>query len=267
MNYGFIGCGAMSGAILQGGIDSGFFNPSQTYVYEKNGALAKERADKFNVRLCKSETEVIDQSESVIIGVKPIDLPNLLPYLGPYLAMHKTLAISIAGGITLEKLNSLLGMEVATVRVMPNLNCGILQGAAAICANEFTTPSQKQEVLNLFNSIGMAIELEEKLFSPFTAIAGCAPAFVYLFADSLARGAVKLGMSKKQALQVASAAIAGSANNILVSKEHPWELIDRVCSPGGSTIEGVTHLLDNGFESAVIGAVVASAMKDKGMGK
>jgi pyrroline-5-carboxylate reductase len=267
MNYGFIGCGAMSGAILQGGISSGFFNPSETFVYEKSSPLAEDRANKHNIRLCKSETEVIDQADAVIIGVKPVDLPNLLPFLAPYLAMHKTLTISIAGGVTLEKLSSMLGVEVSTVRVMPNLNCGILQGAAAICANGFVTPAQNQEVLRLFNSIGLGIELEEKLFSAFTAIAGCSPAFVYLFADSLARGAVKLGMSKKQALQVASVAIAGSANNILSSKEHPWELIDRVCSPGGSTIEGVMHLIDNGFESAVANAVLQSALKDKEMGK
>jgi pyrroline-5-carboxylate reductase len=113
----------------------------------------------------------------------------------------------------------------------------------------------------------LATELDESLFGAFTAIAGCGPAFVYLFADSLARGAVKLGMGKKQALEIAAATIAGSANSLLRSNEHPWELIDRVCSPGGSTIEGISSLLSSNFEASVMGAVEASASKDAMTGK
>ncbi|MBO7318522.1 MAG: pyrroline-5-carboxylate reductase, partial [Clostridia bacterium] len=115
----------------------------------------------------------------------------------------------------------------------------------------------------LCESFGIAVNISENLFSAYSAIGGCSPAFAYMFIDSLARGAVKNGMPKDIALEVAAGAVLGSAKMILESNEHPWALVDQVCSPGGTTIEGVTSLKNDGFESAVMNAVQAAIDKDK----
>ena len=107
------------------------------------------------------------------------------------------------------------------------------------------------------------MNISENLFSVYSAIGGCSPAFSYMFIDSLARAAVKNGMPKSVALEVAAGAVLGSAKMILESQEHPWQLVDQVCSPGGTTIEGVTSLQNDGFESAVMDAVQAAIDKDK----
>ena len=112
-------------------------------------------------------------------------------------------------------------------------------------------------------SIGEVIALDEKFFSAFGVVAGAAPAFAYMFIDELARAAVKIGMNKKTALKIAAQTVLGSAKMIAQSGEHPYELVDRVCSPGGTTIEGVAALNENGFSNAVMQAVTAAFEKDK----
>ena len=148
---------------------------------------------------------------------------------------------------------------------MPNLNSQIGEGIAAICGNNYTTLEQKEFVLNMFKAIGDAVELPEKDFSTFTAIAGSSPAFVFLFIDSLARAAVKNGMSKEMATKIAAQAVLGSGKLVLASEESPWNLIDQVSSPGGTTVEGILALEDAGFISSITKAAQAVITKDQDM--
>ena len=141
----------------------------------------------------------------------------------------------------------------------------MLSAVSAFCAGENVNEDEKLFVEKLLSSFGTAVEIKEDLFSVFSAIAGCSPAFSYMYIDSLARGAVKNGMMRDTALKIAAQAVLGSAKMILESDEHPWTLVDRVCSPGGTTIEGVTSLKEDGFEAAVMNAVQASFDKDKKM--
>ena len=145
---------------------------------------------------------------------------------------------------------------------MPNINAKVCAAISAYCGNERVSAEDKDFVEGFCNAFGKGIEIEEKLFSIYSAIGGCSPAFAYMFIDSLARGAVKNGMTKAAALEVAAQAVLGSAKMILESGEHPWKLVDAVCSPGGTTIEGVASLQNDGFEASVIKAVEASYNKD-----
>ena len=115
----------------------------------------------------------------------------------------------------------------------------------------------------MFQTIGTVAEVEESQVDVFSVIGGAAPAFAYLYIDALARAAVKAGMPKKQALEITAATVLGSAKMVLESGEHPWALVDQVCSPGGTTIEGVTALQANGFESTLCKAFDAVLEKDK----
>ena len=171
--------------------------------------------------------------------------------------------ISIAAGKTLGFIEEVLGFSPALVRVMPNINAKVGAAMSAFCANQQETQEQKKLVARLFYAIGQVKELDEAFFPLFGVIAGSAPAFAYLFIDSLARAAVKNGMQKQVALEIAAQTVLGSAKLILEGGEHPWALIDQVCSPGGTTIEGIAALQDAGFEAGVRKSVDAALEKDR----
>jgi pyrroline-5-carboxylate reductase len=173
------------------------------------------------------------------------------------------LLISIAAGKTLENLEEMVGHpKVSIIRVMPNVNVQIGLGASAVTGNEASSENQIDFVLNLFSSVGKAWIVPEKDFSAFIAMAGSSPAFTYLYIDSLARAGVKHGLTKEKALEYAAQATLGSAAMILESKENPWSLIDRVSSPGGTTVAGLLALEDQAFLSTVVKGVDATIARD-----
>lgn len=145
---------------------------------------------------------------------------------------------------------------------MPNINATVGEAMTAYCTNGRPDEQQVKTVERLCSSFGKIIALDEKYFPIFGVLAGAAPAFSYLFIDELARAAVKLGMNKKQALEIAAQTVLGSAKLVAESDEHPFELIDKVCSPGGITIEGVTALQEFGFSNAITQAVRKAYEKD-----
>jgi pyrroline-5-carboxylate reductase len=179
-------------------------------------------------------------------------------------ADKKPLIISVVATAKLAELAEALGATEAgipIIRLMPNLNAAVCEGMTALCANEHVSAGVKQTVLDKLNRIGSAMEIDENMFQVFSAIAGCSPAFTFLFIDSLAKGALKLGMYKKEAIAIAAQAVLGSAKMLAeaaAAGEHPWTLIDRVCTPAGATIQGVCKLEERGFESAVVAAVETS---------
>jgi pyrroline-5-carboxylate reductase len=174
--------------------------------------------------------------------------------------------ISVAAGRTLAFLEDGLGPDLPIARVMPNINAKVGASTSAFAVNSRCAESHKSIVQALFSTVGAIIELPEEQFSIFTAIAGSSPAFSYMYIDALARAAVRGGLSRDKALEIAASAVYGSAKMILESREHPFTLIDQVSSPGGTTIEGICALQEHGFESAVHKAVAATALKDKNLG-
>lgn len=262
---GFIGCGNMASAIIGGILSSGFLDAGSIGVYDilkdKTEAFAKEQG----IKLFTDEKELIDICSTVVLSVKPNVFPSLLSEVGALLEKNDPLIISIAAGKSTEEIASILPYSPRVVRIMPNINAKACAAISAYCGNERVSAEDKEFIEGFCDSFGKGIEIEEKLFSIYSAIGGCSPAFVYMFIDSLARGAVKNGMTKSAALEVAAQAVLGSAKMILESQEHPWKLVDAVCSPGGTTIEGVASLQKDGFEASVIKAVEASYNKDKAL--
>ena len=146
---------------------------------------------------------------------------------------------------------------------MPNINAKVSEAISAYCFNDLVNDEDKNNVELLLNGIGKVLCLGESFFPLFGVIGGCGPAFAYMFIDAMARAGVKNGMKKSDALKISAQTVLGSAKMILESDEHPWQLIDNVCSPGGTTIEGVTSLQADGFEAAVHNAVDKALDKDK----
>ncbi|MDR3201738.1 MAG: pyrroline-5-carboxylate reductase [Bifidobacteriaceae bacterium] len=261
MSIGFIGAGNMAGAIIRGLIASGH-PASDISVHDTDPAVLDALARETGVVAAAGNQEVIAQDQTLILAVKPHIVPRVLEEVAARIVDRRPLVVSIAAGVPIAKLESWLNPSTAIVRAMPNLNASIRQGVAAVTGNGAASREQIDSALAIFRSVGEAIELDEALFRPFMAIAGSSPAWTFLYLDALARGGVAGGMPKRQALQVAAAAVRGSAALVASGAAHPWELIDQVSSPAGTTIAGLSVLEARGLPSAVTDAVRATIARD-----
>ena len=186
----------------------------------------------------------------------------LLPELREALKKRDALVMSIAAGKKAHYIAALLGYPAVVIRIMPNINATVGAAMSAYCCSARVTDEQRALAEAMCGSFGEVMPLAESMFPLFGVLAGCAPAYSYMFIDALARAGVKNGMAKADALHIAAQTVLGSAKQILESGTHPWELIDRVCSPGGTTIEGVASLQADAFDAAISRAVDAALEKD-----
>ena len=262
---GFIGTGNMASAIIKGAVSSEFLKGNEICVYDKDREKAEALSDIYGVYVCESEKEVCENAQQIILSVKPNVLEGVFSCVKETLKEKNPLIISIAAGKSLSFLKENAGYDARIIRVMPNINAVVLEAISAYCPNENADKDDMLFAEGLLSSFGKAVRIEEDKFSVFTAIGGCRPAFSYMYIDALARAGVKNGLPKSVALEVAAQAVFGSAKMIAESDAHPYELVDRVCSPGGTTIEGVASLQRDGFEAAVAAAVEAAINKDKRM--
>ena len=268
MNYGFIGAGNMVSAIVKGmTIGGGGFQGKNIWITSKTVTSAKQLAEACSAQACQTAQEVIGHSDVVVLGVKPHILMEILPELQAAFAEKKPLVVSIAAGKTLEDLAARLPEGTRIVRVMPNINAKIGASTTGICHNAAATKEQITIVREMFSTIGSVAEIPEEQFGIFSVIGGASVAFAYLYMDALARAALKAGMPKKQALELVAQTVRGSAEMVLQSGEAPWPLIDQVCSPGGTTIEGVAALEERGFAAALTAAFDAVLEKDRKIGR
>lgn len=262
MSVGFIGCGNMATAIIKGIIKSKTVAENEINVFDIYEPAVEKLTAEYKINKCADECEIVSESNTVILAVKPNVLPQVLNKINAALEESDTLLISIAAGKSTEFIRSALSHDNRIIRVMPNINATVGEAMCAYTANETATQSDKQTAESIFSGVGKVMYLEENYFPLFGVIGGCGPAFAYMFIDAMARAGVKNGMKKDTALMVAAQTVLGSAKMILDSPEHPWELIDKVCSPGGTTIEAVTSLQADGFEAAVHKAIDAAVDKD-----
>ncbi len=251
----------MGGAILGGLVSSGY-RGDELLVYDKDTARLMQLFEDCGIIKASSAEDVVKQSDVVILAVKPQIMPSVLPSLAAVFAHRRSLVISIAAGKTLAWIEELIGSGLPLVRVMPNIAAKVGQGMAAFCSNGNVTQSHKKTVRMIFESVGQIIELDEHLFPAYTAIAGCSPAFTLLYIDALAQAGLRYGIPKPAALTIAAQSVLGTTKLLQEAGEHPRALADQVCSPGGTTIEGVCALQEKGFEHAVLEAVRASYEKD-----
>lgn len=263
MKIGFIGCGNMASAIIGGIISSQVITAEDINIYDVYSPACEKISSTSPVKICKNEAEVVESSDIVILAVKPNVIKDVLTKIDRYVENYNPLLISIAAGKTIEYLESCLTSSAKIVRVMPNINAKVKEAISAYCYNSSVTKEDISNVEMILNSFGTSIYVKEADFSIFSAIGGCSPAFTFMFIDAIARAGVKYGLKRDDALRIAAQTVYGSAKTILESSEHPYKLVDSVCSPGGTTIEGVTSLQADGFENAVHNAVKKSFEKDK----
>ena len=260
---GIIGYGNMGSAIVKGIIAAKLLKPSDFRVFDIDHEKA-EKAEKDSHTVLKSIIDVGNQSDTVIIAVKPRDVLLVAKELQK--SSSETLVISIAAGVTLRTLELIL-KDNPVIRVMPNTPCMVGAGMNVIVKGSKANDNYVEKAKTIFGAVGAVTEVPETLMDAVTAISGSGPAYVAIMIDAMTDGGVKVGLPRPTALTLAAQTVLGTAVMILKKGIHPDRLRDMVTSPGGTTIEGVSVLEEHAFRSAIISAVEAAANKSKELGK
>lgn len=266
MKLGIIGCGAMGSAIIGGIIAAGSVPAGDIIGSARSEAGRARAAEKLGIEMTASNVSVVSASDVVFIGVEPGQVPGVIQEIRDARKPGQ-IFISFASGVTLAAIASAFGPEasdVKVVRIMPNTPAQVREGMTAVCPNANISEEDLDLVRGLLESFGRAELLPEKLINAFVGVSGSSPAYVYMFIEALADGAVHEGMPRAAAYEFAAQAVLGSAKMVLESGLAPGVLKDQVCSPGGTTIEAVRVLEEKGFRSAVIEAVRACTEKADG---
>ncbi len=253
MKIGFIGTGNMGSAMMGGIISSGIVEASDVMASDIFQAALDRVSEEFSVNTSLDNRDVVDFADIIFLAVKPQYLADAIDGIKDMDYSNKVV-VSIAAGQSLEKLLGMFGKELKVIRVMPNTPALVGEGMSALSPNELVTEEECATVLELFESFGKAEIVPERLQDAVVGISGSSPAYVYMFIEALADGAVAEGMPRAQAYKFAAQAVLGSAKMVLETGEHPGVLKDNVCSPGGTTIEAVATLEALGFRNAVIEA-------------
>ena len=215
-----------------------------------------------------TNSQVFEQANVIFLGVKPNQIQALLEENKNILERRESiLLISMAAGVTLEQLESMTDIRHRWIRMMPNTPLQVEEGVISFSLGGNVTTSDKVEFVRLLQSAGLLVELPEAQIDAATALAGCGPAFVYMFIEALAEAGVSMGLAREVALQLATQTVKGSASMVAETNEHPAVLKEKVCSPGGSTIAGVISLEQTGFRSSVIEATRRAKQRTEELGQ
>ncbi len=254
-----IGTGNMGQALVTGFLRKGVLKPNEIRLYDIDENKAAAFSKKTGCELKESAIEAVDKADYVLISVKPQVFNQTMEGISHRLSIS-TVVISVAAAISVSQIQGFLKKSAPVVRVMPNTPALAGAGVSAICF-ENIGDKQQEQIVSMFKTCGMVIPCDEQTLDAIGSVSGTGPAYVMLFIEALADAAVKLGISRNVAYEIAAMTVYGSGKLVIETGLHPAVLKDQVCSPGGTTIEGVMSLEKNGFRSAIHEAVDAAAQK------
>lgn len=263
---GFIGCGNMGKAILSGLLTSGQARAENVWVYTPSEESQQALKQEFGVNTASSAQEVAQATDIVFGAVKPNIMLKVMSDIASSLNKD-SLVVSIAAGITLDQLATVLGHDRKIIRTMPNTPSLVQAGMTSITPNAPGQRGRYPMCSRCSGSFGEAEVVAEYLIHPVVGVSGSAPAYVFMFIEAMADAAVLGGMPRAQAYKFAAQAVMGSAKMVLETGKHPGELKDMVCSPGGTTIEAVRVLEERGMRAAVIEAMAQCMAKSEKLSK
>jgi pyrroline-5-carboxylate reductase len=259
---GFIGIGNMGEALLKGIINSGLITPKRIFASDVNTEKLKNLSDELDINAVDNNYDLVDSSDIILIALKPDIVSKILSQISANLIQPKW-CISIAAGVTISTIENLLQTGTPVVRVMPNTPAMVSEGMTAISPGANAKEEHLGKAKQIFQAVGKAIVLQEKLMDVVTALSGSGPAFVFLMIEAFADAGVQLGLTRPDAFLMATQTFLGSSKMVLETQEHPAVLKNKVTSPGGTTAAGLYELERNGIRSAIIDAVVAATNRSK----
>ena len=263
---GFIGTGNMGGALARAACKS--IPSDEVFLANRSEEKAKALAEELDCRVTDNAA-IAQNADFIYLGVKPQMMADLLAEIAPVLASRtdRFILVTMAAGLTMEQIQAMAGGKYPVIRIMPNTPVAVGQGVILYDATDDVTADELTLFCHNLSEGGLLDRLPEHLIDAGSAVAGCGPAFADLFVEALADGGVANGLPRAKAQAYAAQMLKGAAALILESGQHPGQLKDAVCSPGGSTIAGVRALEQRAFRAAVMEAVDAAVKRTKELGK
>lgn len=276
MKVGFIGCGNMGGALALSASYAKKEIPFTIYLADAFQEKAQELAETIAkgqedndclVEVTDNET-IAESCNYIFLGVKPQMMRQMLQSIAQTLQKRsdRFVLVTMAAGLSMETICEMAGQTYPMIRLMPNTPASIGKGMILVTSAD-VTEQEKENFFTFMQYAGKFDEIPESMIDAGSAVSGCGPAFVYQFIEALADGAVACGIPRANAIAYAAQTVSGAAEMVLQTKKHPGELKDAVCSPAGSTIQGVRTLEAHAFRGSVMEAVIAAYEKTKELGK
>jgi pyrroline-5-carboxylate reductase len=268
--FSLIGAGNMGSAILRAACRA--YGPEGLSITDCDRDRTKMLVNELGCSDAGDNQTAATDTDFVLVCVKPQIIGTVLDEIAPVLKKRENegkaaVLVSIAAGVSIQKIRAHVGESQPVVRVMPNTPALIGKGLMIIASDGSAAKSRVLELEHLLKSCGETMFLSESLMDQATAAASCSPAFVYLFIEALADAGVYAGLARVDAQKMAAIAVMGAASMVLETGMKPGELKDMVCSPGGSTIRGVASLEESGFRGSVIRAFLEAYARNAEMGK
>jgi len=263
---GFIGAGRMATAFAAALVDRKFADAKNIAAADVVESVRNEFAERVGCWVEPSNVAVARNSDVLVLAVKPQVMPQVLGELRGVVTADQ-LVVSIAAGVTISTLQDGLGRDTRIVRVMPNTPCLVGAGASAFALGQHATSSDAQFVESLLSTVGIAVELPERLIDAVTGLSGSGPAYACAIIEALSDGGVLGGLPRDVSTRLAAQTLLGAARMVLETGQHPAALRDAVTSPGGTTIAGLHALEKAGLRGALINAVQAATQRSQELGR
>jgi pyrroline-5-carboxylate reductase len=254
-----IGCGNIGLSILQGIIKNDPFMAKRITATRRNIKELEYLKD-LGIKLTSDNVSAINESDLIIIAVKPYNLTSLLEEIKDHLNPKKHVLISVTTGITISEIQDIVGISIPIFRVMPNISASVAKSISCVCYNK-VIENEIESVKYLFDMIGTTMIIDEELMEPATIIGACGVAFVLRFIRAMIQGGIQIGFDAKTASEIVNQTVKGAAELLIERGEHPEFEIDKVTTPKGCTIVGLNEMEHNGFSSSLIKGIVASYEK------
>lgn len=264
--FGFIGTGNMGGALAAAAVKK--MDQDAVFLANRTPEKAEALASRLGCRV-RDNLWIAANCGYIFLGVKPQMMAAVLAQLAPVLAQRQDrfVLVSMAAGLDIARLRQLAGGAYPVIRIMPNTPVAVGSGVILYDASENVTQAELALFCENMAAAGMLDPLPEKLMDAGSAVAGCGPAFAAMFMEALADGGVACGLPRAKAMEYAAQMLLGTAQLALQTGQHPGQLKDAVCSPGGATIAGVRALEQGAFRASATEAVVAAYERTLEMGK
>lgn len=265
MKIGFIGGGNMGSALMRAIAKS---EGSELYLFDTDRTKAEALCREVGAALAATE-RIASECDFIFLAVKPNIIPAVAKEISPVIKDREGVTVvSMAAGVDIASILSYLGTDSASViRIMPNTPVSVGRGMILWCASDAVSKEAQESFLSMMAGAGTLDKIPEKLIDAASAVSGCGPAFVFMFLEAMADGGVSAGLPRDRAQRYAAETLVGAAELLIQSGQHPGELKDAVCSPGGSTIAGVGALEDGAFRATVMSAVLSAYERTLELGK
>jgi pyrroline-5-carboxylate reductase len=265
-SIGFIGTGNMGEALIAGLLKAKFATPDQVVAFDADGERLQSIHKKYRIKKASDNRQLSSRCDPILLCVKPQSMKEVIEEISEYLDTSK-LIISIAAGVPLYVIEADARKQLRLIRVMPNIAVIVQEGASAIAPGNLATEEDLKLAKAIFDCVGRSITVSESLMDAVTGLSGSGPAYIFLVVEALTDAGVYLGMTRAQALTLATQTMMGSVKLLSETGEHPTLLREKVTSPGGTTVAGLYKLEEGGLRKILIDAVIAAAQKAKELGE